>query len=420
VACPVSLKINWQDEFFVHSEYGGRVHVMPSEKKARAEFIADVKKRIMYTNEMVIVVANYEQFRIEESFFTAVPWNFVACDEGHRLKNRNAQVTKIIFQIVNGCTTQQAARRKVVDLPLTRVVVATGTPVANTPADLFSLVNIVNPNIFGSWSNFCASFCEMGGFNGHEIVGFRNIPQLREIIQGVMLRRLKEEVAKDLPPKLYQNILVELTAKQRRKYDALKKEFKLGGVPITNPLTQMMVFRQLCAGMQYVPGYDGEPDSAKMDTLLEILDGTDEKVVIWDEFKQTGYDIAKKLGKGTVMFNGDMSVEEKDKAKRAFQEGDAKRFIGTIAAGGVGLTLTAASKEIFYGRTWQPAMNLQAEDRCHRIGQNNNVHIINLVCRDTIEQNIIGRLIEKQADANNVLGEDRPLFANPASFLDLL
>lgn len=420
VACPVSLKINWQDEFLVHSEYGGHVHVMPSDKKARMEFIVDVKRRILTTQEMVIVVANYEQFRIEDSFFLSVPWDFVACDEAHRLKNRSAQVTQLIFEMVNGLPPQAAARRKVVEVPRTRVVLATGTPIANTPADLFSLVNIIDPNVFGNWTQFVSNFCDMGGFNGREIVGFRNLPQLREIVQKVMLRRLKEEVAKDLPPKMYQNILVELSSKQRKRYDELKKEFKLGNIRVTNPLTQMMIFRQLCAGMQYVPGYEGPPDSAKFDTLLEILDGTDEKVVIWDEFKKTGIDIAKKLGKGTVLYNGDMSVEEKDKAKRAFQEGDAKRFIGTIAAGGVGLTLTASHTEIFYGRTWQPAMNLQAEDRCHRIGQKDNVQIINLICRGTIEQNIIGALIEKQASANSVLGEDRPLFSDPASFLELL
>lgn len=309
----------------------------------------------------------------------------VAIDEMHKAKNPASQQGKAILKI----------------LPETRIAM-TGTPLMNTPVDLFIVLKWLGYEKH-SFYQFKNHYCVMGGYGGYEVIGYRNLAELQEALNELMIRRLKKDVL-DLPEKIYATEVVEMSKAQSVIYNEVREEIKqnIDKIKISNnPLAQLIRLRQ-------ATGYTGilsstVLESAKLDRLEELVEEISEngqKCIIfsnWTDMTEPCYKRLKKYNPAIVTGETKDRVAEQDKF---MNDKSCKCIIGTIGAMGTGLTLTAASTVIFLDSPWNRANKEQAEDRAHRIGTKSNVTIITLVCKDTIDERIEELVYKKGAMAD--------------------
>jgi SNF2 family DNA or RNA helicase len=347
-------------------------------------FVSDkavnLMKRILLANDVLLVV-----------------------DESSRIKRPGAKRTKTITNFA-----KQAKYRRIM----------TGTPVTKGPEDVYSQFKFLDPYILGydSFYSFRARYCVMGGFENKQIVSYQNVDELTQNIEGHSFRVLKKDCL-DLPEKIYQREYVELSPKQRKLYEQLRKEFvtELGDETLTasEAITRMLRLQQILCGWfpteeKVVPIDDKNP---RMEALKELLANIQSKVIIWARFKADLRAIQDMLGDSAVAYHGDISNDDRAMAVKRFQEDDRIRyFIGQPQSGGIGLTLTAADYAIYYSNSFDLETRLQSEDRCHRIGTTNNVTYIDLEAPKTIDTKIIKALREKKNLADVVTKDPMSMF----------
>jgi SNF2 family DNA or RNA helicase len=338
-----------------------------------------------------------------------VQWFHVIADEVHRAKNRKAQVTKSLKLI-------RAARKTALS----------GTPADDKPEDLWSIINWLWPKYYTSYWKFIRRHClyedaktHEGGQTYRKFLGVANVDELHREMAPWYIRRLKEDVLEDLPDKYYSDRWVTLDPKQRSAYEKMKKDMIAwveGHSGEEVPLVAPVVIAQLTRLQQFAVAYmqPGENDkfmmsepSAKLDSLMDLIeDNDDQQLVVFSQFKSILTLFARRLDKRKIsygLYTGD--TKNRHLIVDDFQKGNRQIFAGTIAAGGEGITLTAASTMIFLDRSWKPTMNRQAEDREHRIGQTNGVHIIDLMARDTVDLGRRQRLEQKWDFIKAILGD---------------
>jgi len=351
------------------------------------------------------VVTNYEQVRINEDLYRQVHWDYLVADEAHYLKNRKARRTRALKHI-------RATRKRAL----------TGTPVINRPDELWSLLNWLHPLRYRSYWKFFEFYCDYWqhptmGYK--KVLGPKNTGHLRAELSQFTLRRLKQEVLTELPEKYYTRILVDLHPPQRRAYEGMKKDFLAWiGQHENEPVPAPVVVAQLTRLRQFAAAYaqydeDGrvrltEP-SAKLDALMEIVEGTDQQIVVFSQFKDAirlAQARLKDAGISYTTLTGDTPQGQRGERVESFQAGQRRVFLGTTGAGGVGITLHAASIVVFIDRSWSPADNAQAEDRLHRIGQKSAVQVILLEARDTVDQAVEAKLRMKWSWIKQILGKD--------------
>lgn len=327
----------------------------------------------------------------------------VAIDEMHKAKNPASQQGKAILKI----------------LPETRIAM-TGTPLMNTPVDLFIVLKWLGYEKH-SFYQFKNHYCVMGGYGGYEVIGYRNLGELQEALNELMIRRLKKDVL-DLPEKIYTTEVVEMSKAQSVIYNEVREEIKqnIDKIKISsNPLAQLIRLRQ-------ATGYTGilsstVLESAKLDRLEELVEEiseNDQKCIIfsnWTDMTAPCYKRLQKYNPAIVTGETKDRVAEQDKF---MHDSSCKCIIGTIGAMGTGLTLTAASTVIFLDSPWNRANKEQAEDRAHRIGTKTNVTIITIVCKDTIDERIEELVYKKGAMADMLV--DGKFDANRADVIDFL
>ena len=302
----------------------------------------------------------------------------IAADEMHKMKNPSSQQTKGFLKCNAECQ-----------------IAMTGTPLMNTPLDLYVILRWLGYEQHAFYS-FKQHYCVMGGFGGYEIVGYKNMEELISQVQEIMLRRLKQDVL-DLPEKLYVDEYVEMEGKQQVLYNEVKagiqSALSMGQVDLTNPLASLIRLRQVTG----YPGIISDTvfDSAKLDRMEDLVEeaiSNGHKVVIfsnWTSMTDAIYDRLKSKGYGCSVITGDTKDESRQNIVDIFQTTDnCKVLIGTIGAMGTGLTLTEGTVVIFVDEPWNKALYEQAVDRCHRIGQKNNITIYNLLTKDTIDEKI--------------------------------
>jgi hypothetical protein len=337
----------------------------------------------------------------------------------HRIKNRKAQQTLAVKRLQTLYKTAMS-----------------GTPADDKPQDLWSTLNFLYPKQFSSYWRFVQQFCVLetgttpGGHRTYEkIVGAREdtVGTLLKQIEPFYVRRLKEDVLKDLPSKYYSRIRVDLLPGQRKVYDSLRSDMLAWiGENEDQPLSVPQVVSQLVrlqqaalASLEWAPVRAGSQDtkvtlkepSAKLDALVELLQ--DERplpAVIFSQSKSMVYLVVSRLrkeGLRVVEFTGDTPDVARHRSVKDFQSGAADAFVGTIAAGGEGITLTRSSTVIFLDRSWTPAKNLQAEDRLHRIGQKNAVQVVDFFARDTVDSDVRDANIRKWSQLRAILGDTR-------------
>ena len=386
IICGVNgLKWNWYNEVLTHSDEKPYILGQRTRRNGtivvggNADKFEDVRN--LDRIDAYFIITNVETLRYADittelsKLCKSGNIGMIAADECHKMKNPSSQQGKAFLK-----------------LQAETMIAMTGTPLMNNPLDLFIILKWLGYEKHAFYA-FKKHYCVMGGFGGYEIVGYRNLDELQEQLNDIMLRRLKADVL-DLPEKTYIDEYVEMTAKQAVIYKEVTAEIKsnIDNIKMANnPLAELIRMRQ-------ATGYTGIlsstiQESAKLDRMEELIADAVEnghKVVVFSNWTQMTTPIAKRLSKyNPAVITGEINTDTRQQMIDKFQNNNScKVIVGTIGAMGTGLTLTAGTVEIFLDHPWNRALYDQAVDRCHRIGQRNNVTIYNLLCKDTIDERI--------------------------------
>lgn len=395
VVCPTSLLYNWENELRKFApELNGFIYY-----KNNRNFDAAVFK------QYDIVLTTYGCVRSDIEQLEQFRFGYIICDESHVIKNPAAQLSKAIVRL-------QSRNR----------LALSGTPVQNNTFDLYTQMNFINPGLLGNREFFKTTFSQpIDKYSDKE-----RSAQLKKIIYPFLLRRTKEQVAKDLPVKTEITLWCEMGEAQRKIYDELKYYYResllqriekdgIGNstVYILEGLTKL---RQACNAPQLLKDYkDVTGASVKLEELLNELEENtgDHKVLVFSQFTGMLQLIADALKKDAVPFlylDGSTKAAHRQELVQQFQTTeDAKIFLISLKAGGVGLTLTAADYVYLVDPWWNPAAEQQAIDRTHRIGQQQKVFAYKMICRDTVEEKILALQQKKQSLVKDIIVEEAGL-----------
>lgn len=268
----------------------------------------------------------------------------------------------------------------------------TGTPLMNSPLDLYNILKWLDV-IKTPKYKFEKRYAIKGGYGGYEVVGYKNLKELKETLHKVQLRRLKSEEL-DLPDKIWQEEYVELNNKESKVYNEVLKDIRnnIDKIKLSpNPLAKLIRLRQVTAHANIVTSKIKK--SSKMERMTDLIKQSledNEKVLVFSNWtKVTGRAINKLKDEGITV--GELTGNTKDKSKIEHEFQNKKKYdvlVGTIPVMGTGLTLTEASNVIFLDSPWTYADKEQASDRVHRIGTKSTVNIITLIAKNTIDEKI--------------------------------
>jgi SNF2 family DNA or RNA helicase len=406
VVCPNSLKLNWVQEIKKHLEEDALI--LPRDSKTIKFFLANLPARIVICNYEQLIDRTYKlNAEVEErlvipglySDLKRIPWDVVVLDEAHRVKNRNSAAYKAVRAI---CAAAIGAR----------LYLVTGTPILNRVEELWTLFHLLHPSHFSSYWDFVKKYCKVEKtYFGTKVSDYGRdtwqAQDLRKLLSNMMIKRLKADVLPDLPEKLVKQIFVTLPPKQRKVYTEMERKMLAdldNGKQIAAPivLAQLTRLKQIALSSFLVGG--DKVEGAKLTALADILEDVPGSVVVYSQFKTMLYGLAK-IHKDSRIISGDQSLAERDVIVQDFQAGKFKILLASTQACKEGLTLTKASVAIFLDKLWTPALNIQAQDRLHRIGQKDSVLIYEILAMDTIEQDIEMLLKSKQEIIDNALEE---------------
>ena len=348
--------------------------------------------------------------------------NIVIIDEVHKNVSPTSQQGKQILRIKKSITAP------VMWLPMS------GTPITKKPTDLFLPLRLINAHGYNSFYMWSQEYCLYGGYGGHEVIGYKNIPRLKSQLQNNMIRRLKSDVL-DLPPKIYYDEYVDNTPYQEKLY--LDTAIGLAGeresvIKSLNPLAKFLRLRQVNGNPELVDDKckitdkDYLKKNAKLQRLLELLEEIHErgeKVVIfsnWVESLRTLYTFVSRKYK-TCCFTGTMKEADRQKHKDTFiNNPNYTVMVGTFGALGTTHTLTVARNVIMYDEPWNPSDKVQAEDRAYRIGTNQSVNIYTLITRNTVDDKVHDILYTKAGISSFMVDNKLDITNNPELFNLLL
>lgn len=342
--------------------------------------------------------------------------SMIALDEIHRNASPQSEQGKQILRL------KAMTGSRVEWIPMT------GTPVVNKPTDVFLPMRLVDATDCDSYWKWNQRYCIYGGYGGHNVIGYKNIPELKRVLEPNMLRRTKEEVL-DLPDKIRQVEYVENTRTQARLYAEVQMDLQSNFEQIrqsANPLGKLIRLRQANGAPEILdPSIDVSSQSylgcnAKLKRLLEMaqdLTSCGKKIVVfsnWIEPLRTAYRWLNKRKIKTVSYVGTMSQEDREKSKRTFIEDPSCMVIlGTIGALGTTHTLTVAQDVIFLDQPWSMADLEQAEDRCYRVGTTGTVNVYYLIAKDTIDDKVYDIIMRKDSWSKFIVDNDLNVKQNP-------
>ncbi len=393
VVCPTSLMFNWKDEFENFAPHMSCDIVCGTPEERR---------RIVAESTAEVLITSYPLIRRDLPYYKDLEFSAVIIDEAQNIKNSasmNAQSVK--------------------NLKTRTRFALTGTPIENSLSEIWSIFDFVMPGYLFSHSKFVNEY-EKPIMNKNEEM----LTQLNLRIQPYIMRRMKQDVLTDLPEKTEEKILVDLSERQKKLYAAYLEHYR-GELHFDEEdteipenrvriLSALMRLRQICCHpATFMDNYDG--DSAKMDILMELLSqaiAAGHRTLVFSQFTSMLDLIEEELKDrniGYFCIRGDTKVSDRSKYVKQFNDGTHDVFLISLKAGGTGLNLIGADMVIHVDPWWNPAVEDQATDRCYRIGQTRNVHVIKLLTKGTIEEKIYRLQQKKQRLAEAVIEKQEDL-----------
>ncbi|CAK6956184.1 chromodomain-helicase-DNA-binding protein 1-like [Scomber scombrus] len=398
VLSPLSVMENWRNEL---ERFAPSLTVLcyKGDKDRRAEI-----QRETDTDDFHVLLTTYELCLKDASFLRRWKWKVLVVDEAHRLKNQNSLLHKTLTEFSVGFR-----------------VLLTGTPIQNNLQELYSLLSFIQPSIFTAddTDNFVNSYSNV-----------QNQPalaaELQSVLEPFLLRRVKAEVAVDLPKKTELVVYHGMSSLQKKYYKAiLMKDLEAFGNEQGSKtrLLNIMIQLRKCVDHPYL--FDGvEPEpfeigehlieaSGKLcllDSIMTYLHKGGHRILLFSQMTRMLdiiQDYMEYRGYSYERLDGSVRGEERNLAVKNFSSKDIFVFLLSTKAGGVGMNLTAADTVIFIDSDFNPQNDLQAAARCHRIGQNRPVKVIRLLARDTVEEILYSRAVSKLQLTNTVIEEGR-------------
>lgn len=391
IVCPASLVYNWNSEFN---------RFFPSIPHRMIQGTIEERKQLICTSkENEVLITSYDLLKRDLEYYENMKFSIEVIDEAQYIKNATTQNSRSVKSIQSNFR-----------------IALTGTPIENKLSELWSIFDYLMPGFFHGYETFK---------NQYEIPITRDNDdfmekELNTMITPFVLRRLKKDVLKDLPDKLEEVYYAPLESEQKTLYDAevqkiklllgkqTDEEFKENKLQILAELTRL---RQLCC----YPGlvYDNyKQNSAKTDMCIDLIVRAIEgghKILLFSQFTSMLEILKKRLNKediGYYLLEGKTPKKRRAEMVESFQNDDTPIFLISLKAGGTGLNLTAADIVIHYDPWWNTAVENQASDRAHRIGQKNVVSVYKLIVQDTIEERILELQQQKSDLANRILSGD--------------
>lgn len=397
IVCPASLIYNWENEFLRFAPQMKIVPVVGSAKE-RSEILKTEK-------EMDVFITSYDLLRRDSKWYKEMEFSAMVIDEAQYIKNHTTQNAKAVKSI-------QASFR----------LALTGTPIENRLSELWSIFDFLMPGFLYSYTRFRADFETPIVKQGEKGA----LSRLHKMTGPFLMRRLKQDVLRDLPEKLEEIIYSRMEGTQNYLYQAavmeLKEQlmreteesFRANSISI---LAQLMRLRQLCCDPSLCLK-DYEEGSAKLNTCMELVAhavSSGHKLLLFSQFTAMLEKIEDCLQNENIRYyklTGATTKENRAKMVEAFQADDTPVFLISLKAGGTGLNLTAADIVIHYDPWWNMAAQNQATDRAHRIGQDKVVTVYRLITKDTIEDNILKLQEAKNSLVQQVLQTDKTSLAS--------
>jgi SNF2 family DNA or RNA helicase len=400
ILCPNSLRLEWERQITDWVGEGMTAISTPDCYQRLGPIIYSYQNNIKYK------VINYETLRNDRhmELLNLLPFDIVIMDEVHKLRNPN---TKMVRGSMDKLTREyhSGVWDFVRNHPDSKYLCLSGSPIMNYPNDLYVPLSIVRPQDYPMdikrWKDFMYTYClwSQGKF-GSYIYGTQRMNELRAKTAPYTIRRTKKEVLPFLPEKYYRRVMLDMPPEQRKLYDQMESELRIlldTGETLSSPsvLSTLTRLRQ----MNLDPKIVGVTSpSAKTEFLMDLVESTDNKIVIFSCFEAYIYLLSQIFLKDVphVCVTGKIPSDKRSVEVKKFQEDpNIKLFLGTIQTAGEGLTLTAANIIVFTDRWWNTPSNTQAEDRCHRIGQTSGVEVIILVCNKSVDA-IIDSILERK------------------------
>lgn len=361
VITPTALIYNWKNELekFAPTLKVGLLHAAKSE---RGKILDNI-------DNYDVILTTYTTYKNDIDKYKNINFDYCIIDEAQNIKNPDAIITKAIKNV-------NAKVR----------FALTGTPIENNLMELWSIFDFIMPGYLYNKSKFKSIF----------VNNDKNIIELKNLIKPFILRRTKKEVITELPDKIEQKIIIDLEKEHKRAYKGYVnlitrkiKENNQDNITVFSYLTKL---RQLCLSPELmVKNYQGK--NSKLDVLINIInDSSDEKILVFSQFTKVLEVIGKRLNEENISYSyldGKTSAKDRVKLVEEFNTNNNKVFLISLKAGGTGLNLTSANIVVHFDPWWNPAVEDQASDRAHRIGQKNVVNVIKLIAKGTAEERVI-------------------------------
>ncbi|MCB9225690.1 MAG: DEAD/DEAH box helicase [Chitinophagales bacterium] len=393
IVCPSSLIYNWKQEIEKFAPHLS-TYIHHGSQRNLEDF---------FSEEAQVLITGYATLRNDIEQFSAVMWDALVLDESHYIKNLQAKTTKAIYQLHSK----------------TKVALS-GTPILNNTFDLYSQINFLLPDFLGGQEFFRNEYANPIDKQGNK----EKIEVLSKLTAPFILRRTKKQVATDLPPKTESIMWCTMSQEQQDAYEYIKvrirdsiflqiknEGFSGSKMGILAGITKL---KQICDSPQLVQDAEiGTAKSVKMERLLNELENNlqGNKVLVFSQFNSMLKILAEEMNERNINhfhLSGETPIEKRAEMIEEFQseQNHTTIFLLSLKAGNAGITLTAADYVFLLDPWWNTAIEQQAIDRTHRIGQDKHVFAYKMICKNTIEEKIIQLQSKKQFVSDELIKEE--------------
>ncbi len=392
VVAPSSLVYNWKNEIEKFAP-NLKALVVSGTKDEREEKRSEIE-------EADVVITSYPLIRRDIEEYKEIKFRYCILDEAQQIKNPSS---------INAQSVKEIKAQGYFAL--------TGTPIENTLTELWSIFDFLMPGYLLSHGKFLKKYETPIVKNKDSMA----LEQLNKHVKPFILRRLKKDVALELPPKIEHKLIVEMTDEQKKLYAAYiaeakaeidseikQKGFNKSKIKILATLTRL---RQICCDPSvFVENFKGESGKLEaLDSILEESINEGHRILLFSQFTTVLKNIEKRLQKSSIEYmylDGQTKIEDRGIMVKQFNEGKGNIFLISLKAGGTGLNLTGADVVIHFDPWWNPAVEDQATDRAHRIGQQKTVEVIKLIAKGTIEEKIYNLQEKKKDIIKSIMSEE--------------